>query len=432
MVYALYSCVSTEIKSYSKVHTKFPPKSVSEESSSQSLAPPTRFDLQLQMAENRWGKKIRDAINSGKRNKTFGNNVQELIRQAAYGHHFKIGNVDINGRDIPGYARGVSNGTIGEAHGIKLPTPPPKSTKWNLQLQMAENRWGPLVRKAINNGKGISPFANSIEELIKQAAYGHQFKIGNVQIDGRKIPKLAEELLSGTLQQAHRVTSARLPANRQVISIKQSLPGETLEEAARLMDSPYKPYPEKFMRKHLKNHTKVRSDKVGPWKIMLVRNKQTGEWSVIFHGIRKLFDLPKLSNGFSLIHPTAKQAAAAYVKIPKKQLKKIGKIIDNWQHRVMNGEQISNFYGHSHGGYLATRVKSSWSVRRVTINGHKAKRGRLNLNLRATEDPLSKAPLGVKSRYKTVTPGGHGIKDFANQVKKKNLDWTDCTEAKPS
>lgn len=193
-------------------------------------------------------------------------------------------------------------------------------------------------------------------------------------------------------------------------SLKKMPPGETLLEAVRLMEAPYEPYPEKYLGKHLTGFTKIRSEKVGNWKMMLVKNNQTNECSVIFHGVLRALD------------STAAGAIAHHIKNPTKLIREMGKVVDHWQQQ---GHSIASFYGHSHGGFFASHVKSSWKVRRVTMNGHNIHRGPLNINMRSEKDAVSQEPIGVKDRYITVVPGGHGIHNVVREIEKRNLQWSD-------
>lgn len=245
---------------------------------------------------------------------------------------------------------------------------------------------------------------------------GRGYKLTNKELNGN-VDKIMEQLAMDhelAFKKGDKRKYIKFKPPVEISAMKKEPPGETLLESARLMAAIYESYPEKYMRKHLPDFSKVASDKVGIWDLMLVKNNRTNEYSVVFHGILGLFD------------STAIAAAAHHIKKPEKLIREMGKIIDRWnKHELQGKHHISNFYGHSHGGYFATHVKSSWKIKRITFNGHNIKRGDLRINLKSEKDIVSDKPLGVDDRYITVVPGDHSVKNLIREIESRCLGWSD-------
>ena len=183
---------------------------------------------------------------------------------------------------------------------------------------------------------------------------------------------------------------------------------------AMLAEAVYKHEPQKYFDHSLPEVEMLAVDHIHNWKVILIHNKNTDEWAVVFRGV------DNWSNIFSAIRQHFKEDGHL--------LNRIGKLIEKWQNRIVTpkGGKISVFVGHSHGGYFADHVRKAWEVFRVTFDPHKPERGPRNLNFRTNNDPCSKFPVSVEDRSSTFDfGGGHSIHELVGKLQDTNPSWND-------
>lgn len=192
-------------------------------------------------------------------------------------------------------------------------------------------------------------------------------------------------------------------------------------ETFRLSKASYKDHPEKYLKKHLPDHEVISEHTIGKkrllgnkldgYKMILVKNKKTGELIEVFEG----------TNFWNINHLCT--FLKTVVKDPK-AVHEATKIHNHWTEKYGT---INASIGHSMGGEFATRCnKSDNKMYRITLNGVKNKKNSNNINLALSEDPMTQTVYG-KSQFfinKSLYPhlgkrdstvigtGGHGVSDF--------------------
>ena len=240
----------------------------------------------------------------------------------------------------------------------------------------------------------------------------HGYRVVDRRLNGN-IEAILEQLSYG-----HQITFLRTGRSPVYVSFVHPVnyPQETLLEASVLLVAIYQPTGlerDAVLYTHTPHLVQVRNARIGPWNFMLIHNRRTDEWSVVWHGVTGV------RSGI--------QSAWHHARDPRGLFREMHAILDEWQRTSMNGASFATFFGHSHGLFLASRMQNRYypHVRTVGVNGHSPLRGPNHINYRTDSDIVSRGPVSVASRSDTVMPGGHSMRDFRETVEHSDMQWGD-------